>query len=71
MKYALLFERKNIVTQWAFRLNSALADSRKLACKSQYAKSEVELGFYVFEGTIKINLKSWLWKFDLSVNDAM
>lgn len=53
MKYALLFERNNIDPQWAFRLNSALADSRKLACKSQYAKPEVELGFYVFEGTIK------------------
>jgi hypothetical protein len=31
--------KENIIPQWAFRLNSAKAD--------------VELGFYVFEGTIK------------------
>jgi hypothetical protein len=48
-----LFERGNTVPQWGFRLNSAPADNRNLACKSQYAKGYVELGFYVSEGTIK------------------
>jgi len=48
-----LFERENIIPQWAFRLNSAPADSRNFACKSQYAKADVKFGFYVFEGTIK------------------
>jgi len=54
IKYGLfLSERKNIIPQWAFRLNSAPADSRNLACKCQYAKADMEHGFYVFEGTIK------------------
>jgi hypothetical protein len=48
-----LFERENIISHWAFRLNSTPADSRNFAFKSQYAKADVELGFYVFEGTIK------------------
>jgi len=65
IKYVLfLFERKNIIPHWAFRVNSSPADSRNLACKNQYAKLTWNLDYMLLKGPLKINLKSWIWKLD-------